>query len=236
VYCVAAAPALYLALRLGALGRPWGARARVFVLACAACVAAALHLQAWRLERRARGCTPLVLACLAAMAALLALWLWALGSPLAPDEEDTAAEDHHCHCFGGDDVLALQQPACEKEGGGGACARWRRRSRRALPRGMAYTLCAAAAALILAAYGASRVARSFRTFRCLLMRARARAAAALADPPPPRRRAGARQLDVAWAVACAPRSALQLHAVWHVLAAAALWTFWLFLRSEQAPP
>jgi hypothetical protein len=48
--------------------------------------------------------------------------------------------------------------------------------------------------------------------------------------------AGARQLDVAWAPSCAPRSALQLHAAWHVLAAAALWTFWLFLRSERASP
>jgi hypothetical protein len=39
---------------------------------------------------------------------------------------------------------------------------------------------------------------------------------------------------VSWAPSCAPRSWLQLHAVWHVLAAASLWLFWLFLRSEQA--
>ncbi len=132
VYCLVAVPSLYLLWRLGALGQPRCARAAAAFAAAAVAAAAAAQLHAWRLERPARGCTPVVLAELSAMAALLALWLWPLGSPLAPDDDD----------------------AGEALYGGGACARWRRRRRRALPSGMAYTLCAAAAACILAAYGA----------------------------------------------------------------------------------
>jgi hypothetical protein len=144
VYCVVAVPTIYLLLRLGALGPPRGARARVVFLASAAGAAAVLQLHAWRLERPARGCTPIVLAGLAAMAALLALWLWVLGSPLAEDEEAAPAEAND------GDAAELQQPACKTD----ACPRAQWRRRRALPRGMAYGLCAAAAACILAAYGA----------------------------------------------------------------------------------
>ena len=45
----------------------------------------------------------------------------------------------------------------------------------------------------------------------------------------------ARQIDVVQHLYCWPRSAFQLHAAWHVLAAVALAALWRFLRSEEAP-
>jgi hypothetical protein len=45
----------------------------------------------------------------------------------------------------------------------------------------------------------------------------------------------ARQMDVTLGLYCWPRSAFQLHAAWHVLAAVALAALWRFLRSEEAP-
>ena len=42
----------------------------------------------------------------------------------------------------------------------------------------------------------------------------------------------ARQMDVRLHLYCWPRSAFQLHAAWHVLAALALAALWLFLRTE----
>jgi len=44
-----------------------------------------------------------------------------------------------------------------------------------------------------------------------------------------------RQMDVKYHVACEPTGWFQLHAVWHVLAAASLYFLWVFMRSE-APP
>ena len=44
----------------------------------------------------------------------------------------------------------------------------------------------------------------------------------------------ARQMDVQLHLYCWPRSAFQLHAAWHVLAALALAALWRFLRSEEA--
>lgn len=46
----------------------------------------------------------------------------------------------------------------------------------------------------------------------------------------------ARQMDVQRHVYCYPRSAFQLHAAWHVLAAVSLYALWRFLRSEEEAP
>ena len=43
----------------------------------------------------------------------------------------------------------------------------------------------------------------------------------------------ARQMDVKLHMYCWPRSAFQLHAAWHVLAALALYALWHFLRTEE---
>jgi len=240
VYMLVVSPSLYLLQRLGLFGPPTAPLAHALLALTAAGGAYGLFRYKWLLELYAGGSMHTVLFLVASLFFLGGAWLFLAGSPC--EEGDTAEPPPSPPAKGeaaGPGAMGLLWRAlCHRLRHPGGYDQLRRTSQTgdvsqpsstaSLPSDDALSdpPPPSSTASLLAALRPRRRRPAGLEYRLCGASLLAIAAAFVC-----------RELDVRWDVACYPHSFFQLHALWHVLAAASLWFLWLFLRSERpAPP